>query len=520
MKPKNTKEQRQYEDWLAQCRFIQQQTENSRPVDESPAERGARIAQLSASFEAFAKYYFPHYIRGEFGWFHKEAAKKITDNKNCFAVLEWAREHAKSVFAVVLMPLFLKARGELTGMVLASSNEVKARGLLADLQAELENNALYIEDFGEQMSYGNWQEQHFITKDGVGFWAFGRGQSPRGIRVGEKRPNLAVIDDIDDKMLVKNPARVQETVNWIKEDLVGALAISGSRVIVAGNRIHKASTLAYLVGDIEANDPKNKGIIHIKVYAFEKGAKHEKAMPDEKGARPAWQYHKAADLIARMEMIGHRAAMREYFHEHSEQGLIFQDEWIQWKPPLSLEKYDGIVIYCDPSFKDTAKSDYKAIVAVGKIGLQYHILQAWVRQASVGAMVDSFYDFHEVFGKKAYYYMEANMLQDLLLKDFDTEAQNRGYHVPLRADKEKKENKAMRIENLSPLFERGHIFFSSEQRGSADMQNLKQQLLGFGDASMKDDAPDALEGAISKLNKKFTNTNKSRRVGKYNQKTR
>lgn len=515
------KDKRLYNDWLELCKRIHKQTEANRPLNEEPKARKKRIESLLNDFSSFCKYYFPHYCRSEFGWFHKEAAQKITKNRKIFAVLEWPREHAKSVFADVLMPLWLKAKGELTGLILVSANQDKAAGLLADLQAELESNALYIDDFGQQATFGSWEDCHFATKDGIGFWAFGRGQSPRGARQGALRPNLAIVDDIDDKVIVKNPARVKEAVNWILEDLYGCLSIEAGRVIIVGNRIHKYSILAHLVGDIEEGDPKREGITHIKVYAFEKGKNHEKAMPDEKGAKPAWpENHKAKDLIEKMAVMGHRPAMREYFHEHHEDGIIFKDDWIRWDKPLKMGEYDGIVVYCDPSFKDTAKSDTKAIIATGRKGSTYHVLRAWVRVASVKAMVQEFYQVYEWLGNKALYYMEANMLQDLLLEDFDHEAELRGYHVPLRPDKEKKDNKMMRIENLSPLFERGFIRFNEEERSSRDMQNLILQILGFGNESMKDDGPDALEGAISKLNKKFSNKPKSYRTGKYNKKSR
>ena len=514
-----TKDQRAYEDWLLLCKEVQTQTEAI--PKESHRQQQRRVQQLLSDFSAFCQYYFPHYCKAEFGWFHKEAAKKIIKDKSVFAVLEWAREHAKSVFADIFIPLFLKAKGELTGMILVSANQDKAAGLLGDLQAELSHNLRYLNDFGEQVKQGNWQSHHFSTKDGCGFWSFGRGQSPRGARQAALRPNYAVVDDIDDKIIVKNEGRVREALDWVLEDLYGCLAIEGGRMVIAGNRIHKKAILAHLVGDIEPDDPKRLGISHIKVFAIEKGRKHEKAMPGEKGARPAWKENHSIDkLVDRMNKMGHRAAMREYFHEHSEEGLIFKADWIQWAKALPLKEYDGIVCYCDPSFKDNKKADYKAIVVVGRKGKYYDVLKCWLRQDSVKKMVAAHYDFYDIFKNKARYYMEANFIQDLLLKDFDQEAELRGFHVPLRKDKQKKDNKEMRIENLSPLFERGFIRFNEAEKGSNDMQNLKLQLLGFG-SGMKDDGPDAMEGAISKLSKASGRKSRgSHRSGNYNSSTR
>ena len=514
-------EKRDYEEWLQLCKRIKQKTSSCRPVKESPKERSKRIEGLLKDFSSFCKYYFPHYVQSDFGWFHLEAERKITADDKIMAVLEWPREHAKSVFADVLMPLWLKAKGQLTGMILVSSNQDKASGLLADIQAELENNTLYIEDFGEQASLGSWQDCYFVDKEGIGYWAFGRGQSPRGARVAEKRPNLAVVDDIDDKVLVKNEARVFEAVDWVKEDLLGCLAISGGRMIIVGNRIHKKSVLACLVGDIEDGDPVNPGISHIKVFAFEK-AKHKKALWDDPKAVPAWpERHKAQDLKDRMLKLGLKGTLREYFHEHTEEGLVFKSDWIKFDKCPKVKDLEAIVVYCDPSFKNTATADYKAVIAVGKHKGIFYILKVWLRQDSVKSMVQAFYDMFELYGAKAAYYMEANMLQDLLLTEFDTAALEKGYHVPLRPDKAKKENKAMRIEGISPLFERGFVVLNEAERSGSDMQNLKIQLLGFGNSAVKDDGPDALEGAISKLNKRTTK-GKGRvlRSGNYNHSNR
>lgn len=483
-------DQKEYKQWLELCDRIRSQTTCIKK--ETTIQQSKRKAELQGNFVQFCEYYFPHYLDSKFGWFHKKAAKAITGDDNIFCILEWPREHAKSVFANLMMPLFLYARGEITGMVVASANETKAKTLLADIQAEFESNQLFISDYGNLTSLGDWQTGHFTTTEGIGFWAFGRGQSPRGIRKAAKRPNYAVIDDIDDKVICKNEKRVKEAVDWVLEDLYGALGIKGSRVIVAGNRIHKKSILAHLVGDIEPKDPKREGITHIKVYAIET-QRHAKS--DPQNGRPAWkERYTIKQLVEKMTVMGYRASRREYFHEHIEEGNVFRNEWIHWVKPKNINNYDHVILYTDPSFKETKKNDYKATVVIGKHGNHLDVLYAWVRQASISSMVKVHYDKYEEMESHAQYYMEANFMQDLLLDDFTTEGKARGYQMPIRGDKRNKPNKYSRIENLSPLFERGLIRFNERERKNPDMQTLIQQLLGFPDAH--DDGPDAMEGGI------------------------
>lgn len=509
-------EQREYNEWLDLCERIKNQTEIA-ALDETSEQKTKRLNTLKNDFVKFCRYYFPHYMDSDFGWFHKKAAKEITNDKRAFAVLEWAREHAKSVFANIMMPLFLYARGELTGMVLASANFDKASVLLADIQAELEANMRLQHDFDFAVHMGGWKDGHFVTMNGVGFWCFGRGQSPRGIRVGAKRPNYAVVDDIDDKVIVRNEQRVNEAMYWILEDLYGALSIQGARLIIAGNRIHKKSILAKLVGDVEHGDPKRKGIIHIKVFAFENPKTHKKS--DHINGKPAWkERYKVIQLKDKMDKMGFRASRREYFHEHHEEGLIFQNKWVQWKKMLPFEKYDAIVEYTDPSFKDTKKSDYKATVRIGKIGKELHVMKAFVRQCTATIMVQNSYDNYEELGNHSRYYMEANFLQDLLLDEFTDEGERREYQMPIRGDKRKKENKEVRIENLSPLWERGFWFFNQAERHNADMQTLISQFMGFPYGH--DDGPDACEGAVYFLQRIGRSSKFVPRMGKYRRKPR
>lgn len=507
-------QKREYKEYVESCQRIRTETAMRIPTETEPQKR-KRIAALKEDFNAFCKYYFPHYMDSDFAWFHLKAAREICNDPNAFAVLEFPREHAKSVLADIMVPLFLYARAELSGMVVVSANEDKAINLLSDMQAQFDSNALWIHDYGELAALGDWQSGYFATTEGIGFWAFGRGQSPRGIRKAAKRPNYAVVDDVDDKVIVRNTERVREAVNWILEDLYGALSIKGARLVIAGNRIHARSILAHMVGDVEPGDPKRPGIKHIKVFALENPRTHK---ADPINGVPAWKRYTKQELKARMETIGYRASMREYFHEHIEDGNVFSHDWIQWQRPLDYSDYDEIIVYGDPSFKNTKASDYKAIVATGRKGTRLDVLLAWVRQASISAMVEAFYDIYDIFGTRARYYIEANMMQDLLFTDeFVNVGNQRGHQLPIRQDKRKKPDKFTRIENLSPLFERGVITFNEKQRKDNGMQTLVAQLLAFPTGN--DDGPDALEGCVSLTTSSSRASSFQPRTGAYTRKS-
>lgn len=466
--------------------------------NETHEQQQARIKKLLGDFVAFCWYYFPHYMSAQFAYFHIRDIKIICEDGKIFAVLEYPRAHAKSVIADIFLTLFLKARGELDGVILVSNNKEKAMMLLADCQAELEANERYIHDFGKQAAIGDWASQSFATQDGVGFWAYGRGQSPRGTRKAAKRPNLIIVDDIDDKEICRNEERVKEAVDWILEDLLGCFSLKGGRFVMVGNRIHKSSILAHIVGDVEEGQKPKEHIYHSKVFALENPKTHKEDQ-SEKGV-PAWKEHYTReDIERRMRDMGYRAAQRELFHKQIQEGTVFKREWIHWHKFRSYNQYDHIVIYNDPSYKDTKKNDYKALVAIGRIGTKIRILKAWVRQATKGEMVRAHYDMYEMFqrggAKIIYNYLEGKFIQeDIHMPEYVAESKTRGYMLPISSDNRDKPDKFARIENLTPLFERDVFEWEEDERNNKDMNVLLDQLLSF--PTGHDDGPDALEGAV------------------------
>jgi phage terminase large subunit-like protein len=468
------------------------------PVSEPVEQQRKRVAELKKNFEKFCQYYFPHFMAAPFAYFHKRDIKAIVSDPDIYAVLEWPRAHAKSVVTDVFLTLYLKALGQLDGVILVSNNKDKAMMLLLDCQAELEANERYIHDFGKQVQYGDWSEQTFSTQDGTGFWAYGRGQSPRGTRKGAKRPNLIIVDDIDDKEICRNKDRVEEAVNWVKEDLMGCFSLKGGRFVVVGNRIHKESILAHIVGDVEEGTKPYEYIHHSKVFALENPRTHKE--DQSHNGVPAWkEYYSRADIDRRILKMGERAAQREYFHKHMEEGKIFKRDLMIYHKPRPLSQYQHIVVYNDPSYSDTKKGDFKALVALGRLGTRYRIVKAWIRQETKGAMVRAHYDMHEHLQSKGasviYHSVEGGFIQeDIHMPEYVKEGEARGYMLPISGDKRDKPNKFARIEAMTPLFERAVIEWDEDLRNDKDANTLLSQLLNF--PTGHDDGPDALEGAI------------------------
>lgn len=457
----------------------------------SEAEKPQRIKRAISDYNYFCATYFAHLltIGGKLiknAPFHTAAARYIRDNKNATALFEWARAHAKSTHIGVLIPLWLKLQGAFKVMVIVGKSQDMAVRLLGDLQIELSYNERYIADFGTQVKQGEWEDTHFVTQDNTAFFALGRGQSPRGMKYAGNRPDYVVVDDIDDDELVRNPARVKQVMEWLMSAVYNTMRGGNGRFIVVGNRIGKHSVVAYL--------SEHPVFHHSQVNAL-----------NSKG-KPAWEAHySVAQLQQVRATIGEIAWQKEYMNTPITEGSIFKE--MQWTPPLPIRQYAYLVVYTDPSFRNTDKSDYKATVLVGKTrDGNYHILKAYVRRASVTEMVAWHYSlYNEVqhAGAVAFFFMEANYIQDMLLDAFRDEGKRCGCHLPIQGDKRSKPDKFQRIANLQPYVSNGILLLNEKERSNADMRLLEEQFLLFEKGSrINDDAPDAVEGAIYILNQK------------------
>ena len=485
-------------EWQEHCRQIQSITDTKSLTRETGTQKEQRIRRLQKDYAAFCEYYFPHFLQlrdkvtGEVirivhnAPFHNAAALKVKNTPNLKAVFKWPRGHAKSTHMDIFTPLWLMFQPKrlIDFMVVVGKSEDSANRLLGDIQAELQYNKRIIADFGKQMSMGDWTEGEFTTKDGVHFLACGRGQSPRGLRKRESRPDYIVIDDLDDDALCRNPRRVREMTDWVKEALFGALDVGRGRFIMVGNLISKTSVLADIC--------KTKGVHVSEVKAV-----------DGEG-NPTWREKwtkEEAQGVA--DFMGYRAWEKEMMHNPIVEGTVFKQEWIKYAKRPAWREFDELVLYIDPSWKSKKTNDTKAAKLWGKHKTQLWHLRAFVRKASVAELVRWCYDLYEWSLEQNIpirFMMEASFMQDIILDDFTIEGTQRGYQLPITGDKRKKPDKFQRVEAISPLWERGFVFYDISQKEDPDMQAGIAQTLAFEKGmSGNDDAPDADEGAIWQL---------------------
>lgn len=444
--------------------------------------RTDRTDRARRDYVFFTKTYFPHLSKKPSARFHVDAANYLRKTPDARCALKWPRGHAKSTHMGVFVPMWLNIQknADPLVMLLVSKSEDAATRLILDLQAELQFNRMYRDDFDVKIKEGSWEAGEFKLCDGSMFIALGRGQTPRGLKERGIRPNYILIDDIDDDELVLNQKRVGKVTEWCLSALFGAMDMGRGRFVIVGNVIAKISVL---------NAIAKRPNFHVtQVNAL------------DRNGNPTWvENFTRAEIDKVRAEIGERLFQKEYMNNPVAEGSVFQAKNIRYDKMLPLDRYRSMVCYTDPSFKDSSKSDCKATLLIGLTKEGYfHVIKAYVDQTSVKDMIQWHYDIHAMCRDAVvHFYMESNFIQDLILDEFKKAGAEVGWQVPVRGDSRKKPDKFARIEAMQPYFERGFVIFNERERTHPGMMRLEEQLLMFERGSRAhDDAPDALEGGI------------------------
>lgn len=452
------------------------------PVGESERDKQARVKRLKGNFEEFCKYYFPNYTSAPFAKFHLRFAKKVAASDTCYLVRAWAREHAKSVVAGLFVPLFEMVNGRLHNMLLVSHSYDNACELLMPIMLNLESNQRFIHDFGAQKSWRGWEVGKFVTAGGCSFRAIGAGQSPRGSRNEEKRPDFILVDDIDTDEECRNETRLKKKWDWVEQALFPTMSISGrKRFIFVGNIIGKNSVI---------------------VRASEKADDFEQINILDKNGQPSWpERYTLADVNYMLSKISYASGQKEYFNNPISEGTVFKD--IKWGKVPPLARFKFVVAYCDASYSNSRKNDFKALPLVGELDGDYYIIKAYLEQTVLQTMVKWFFDLRDhVAGKtQVYNYIECNGFQDPWYQDvfmpaLRTAERERGT-MPVSPDDRDKPDKFSRVEgNLEPLNRRGSLIFNEAEKTDPHMARLVEQFKAIEPSlPAHDDGPDAVEGA-------------------------
>ena len=211
------------------------------PAD-TDAEIRARRERLEKDDEEWFKYYFAMYCTCEPAAFHRKATGRLMRNKRWYEVRAWSRELAKSARSMMEISKLALTK-KIRNVLLISNSQDNAQRLLLPFMANFEENQRIIQDYGTQKKPGYWETGEFTVMAGCSFRAIGAGQSPRGTRNKNFRPDFILVDDIDTDEECRNPERIKTKWKWLEEALIPTMSVSGNyRVLFNGNIIAAGGT--------------------------------------------------------------------------------------------------------------------------------------------------------------------------------------------------------------------------------------------------------------------------------------
>ena len=481
----NNQEKRFLDEWQKYRNNVRKATPIN--LDEAAEAKHKRVAALERDHEAWFKYYFPNFAYAEPADFHKAASRRVMNNPEWYEVRAWSRELAKST-RTMMEVLKLAMTGQKRNVLLVSNSSDNAKRLLLPYKIQLEDNNRLINDYGDQKNLGLWEADEFTTKKGVSFRAVGAGQSPRGSRNNEVRPDCILIDDIDTDEECRNPDIIEQKVEWIEEALIPTRSISEPLlVIVCGNVIAENCCVSRLMKYADKVD-----MVNIR----------------DKEGKSTWASKNSEEAIDRiLSLISYESGQKEYFNNPLKAGKTFKN--LQFGKLPKLSSCDTVVIYCDPATanKASATQSYKGVVIVARKSLCYYVAKVWLDRMTNDQFIESMYLAVEYLRSQKVevfkLWLENNSLQNpfyeqVLLPIINEKNKEKNTILPLLLDNRKKPDKHERIEaNLEPLDRNGKLIFNEVEEKTKDMEVLVAQFRTFSHKSKHIDGPDAVDGGIS-----------------------
>lgn len=480
-------------------------------TSDSVADIETRKKRLEADDDAWFKYYFAQYYTCEPAAFHKKATKRIMRNNRWYEVRAWSRELAKSarsMMEIIKLALTRKIRN----VLLISNSADNAERLLLPFMANLEENQRIIQDYGAQKKPGSWETGEFTCQCGCSFRAIGAGQSPRGTRNKNFRPDFILIDDIDTDEECRNLERIKAKWKWLEEALIPTMSVSGNyRILFNGNII--AADCCITCAITKAEELKVKGIGHVDIINIR-----------DKNGHSTWpEKNSEEDIDLFLSLVSASAAQKEFFNNPVAEGEVFKE--ISYGKVPALSKFKFLVIYGDPAPGEnkTKKSSTKTVCLLGKINSRLYVIKAFLDRGLNAEFIDWYVKLLEFVGGRTsvYCYMENNKLQDPFFQQVFQPLvrkvrRERNISLYIRGDEDKKTDKATRIEaNLEPMNREGNLILNEAEKDNPHMKRMEDQFKLFNlQLTFPADGPDCVEGGNRILDRKLRDTEPPKKISR------
>lgn len=405
---------------------------------------------------------FPDHITDTTPQFHYEILEDMPNGGRQANVAP--RGFAKSTITNVIGASWFSLYSKYHFILLISDTYTQAKLQLGALKSELETNEYIGAIFGNVKSK-TWGEDRIIINGLNGqtmIMALGSGMKIRGLKYKQYRPELVIIDDLENQDIVSSKDRRVKLEKWFEYDLLSGLSADNGNIIYLGTILHDNALLQKIA--------QKQG-----KFASWKVKFYQAIKPD---GTSLWPERFSIEKLTAMRddptdpnYLGSLVFAQEMQNiPQSDTDRIFKDDWLSqtfdlhqmqhlWELSNPNEDFyhtffSRIVAGVDLAISEKESADYFTITTVGIARETGHIyILDWVRvrisdpMKQVDAILDKYKEFkHDLIKVEAVAYQQA--LYNLLR----SEGAKRNIYPPIKAvkpDKDKVRRARVHSSNFS-----------------------------------------------------------------------
>lgn len=510
--------------------------ERYRSGDPLMGEHGLRKELAAFDMSYFGRAYLPHYFIRKSPHFHEELdeiwsrgvmkgknplneAKTISRMKGSRQVVAAPRGHAKSTnftFKDSLHAILYMYKHYI--LILSDSSD-QAEGFLEDIKTEIEDNYNINLDFGSLKGDKAWRTGVILTNTGIKVEAIGSGKKVRGRRHRSWRPDLIVLDDIENDENVATPEQRRKLSNWFTK-AVSKAGDTYTDIMYIGTILHYDSLLNNVLQNPRYKARKYRAVISdaVNTKLWEEWETIYTNLFDELHEEHARKFFEVnrEDMLLGAEVLwedklsyydlmeikvseGEASFNSELQNDPVDpENATFNPEWFDYYEPGEVDFSSPDFIFVganDPSLGKNKKSDTSSIINIAlslKTGYMY-IETASVEKRKPDVIIDDVIEVSRRLKRdyrKGFYKFGVETVQfQYFYKDvMAARSLEEGEYIPIE-EIQSTANKVLRIESLQPLIKNKYIKFNREHK------TLLKQMEEFP-MGRNDDAPDGLQMAV------------------------
>ena len=455
----------------------------------------------------FGKVVIPNMFSAESPDFHYDMAGHLMNKDLKQINIIAPRGHAKSSIVGGVFPLWhaMFDKGPKL-IVLISRTQDHAVKLLGTIKDVLDYSQNFRQLFGYwgMNSARSWAKSEIELKDGTMIVCKGTGQQLRGIKHGNQRPTLIILDDPEDENNTKTAEAMESNLRWLLQSAIPSLDPNKGRLAIIGTPIHQrciVETLKEMAGWDNLLYKPNLDTNTALWETWHPIAKlKQKKIELESVNRVSVFYREyMCEVVGDEDQLFKEVYINYYDGKliHDEEGNAFIKLTYLNHEETNEQRPVNVFMGVDPASSTRQTADYSTIVpvAIDDEGNRF-VLPYYRKRATPMSLAESIIEYFKIY-KPEKVRIESVGYQEMLREYVRTRCEEKNIFISGLEIKEiPRSSKSVRLETMEPYFAQDKFYMRK------DMQELKDELLLYP-RGKHDDLLDGLYYATKKMYQPF-----------------